>query len=96
MSAPTQPAKSGQADPRSMIEARFPHIAQALVAHWHSQETAGDCLNSFLMDDRSNRQGLPAEVFEELMFLTELNWARGHFNNVGIQITAVDFSFHNT
>jgi len=33
------------------------------------------------------------EAFDELMFLSDLNWKRTHFNADGVQITAEDFSF---
>lgn len=57
----------------SAIERRFSRIAQEIGTRWK----VGDIdayLNSLLLDDRGNRQGFPADVLEELMFLSNLRW----------------------
>lgn len=57
----------------SAVERCFSRIAQELAARWK----VGDIdtyLSSLLLDDRGNRQGFPADVLEELMFLSSLRW----------------------
>jgi hypothetical protein len=61
----------------SDIERRYSRIAQELATRWK----LGDIdayLNSLLLDDRGNRQGFPADVLEELMFLSSLRWQLQH------------------
>jgi hypothetical protein len=89
------PRRDPTGDPRCVLEQRFPHILQAVAAKWHSQAQAEECLNRFLVGDRDARQGLPAEAFEELMFLSELNWQRAHFNAEGVLLSADGFSFRS-
>ena len=68
-------ASAGQ----SAIELRFSRIAQALAARWNGNGIDA-YLNSLLLDDRGNRQGFPAAVLEELMFLSSLRWQLQHPN----------------
>lgn len=93
MASHSPPPFDATGDPRCVLEQRFPHIVQALLAKWHSQSQAEACLNGLLVGDRDGRQGLPVEVFEELMFLAELNWQRSHFNADGVLVGADAFSF---
>jgi len=79
--------------PRSVLESRYAHIVDGLLRVWDNPEATELYLNSVLVDDRDDRKGLPAEAFDELMFLSDLNWKRTHFNADGVQITAEDFSF---
>lgn len=80
-------------DTASMLEQRYPHIVQGLVASWYDPTVADHFLNSILVDERDGRQGLPEEVFSELMFISDLNWKRRHFNQDGVEISADNFSF---
>jgi hypothetical protein len=82
-------------DPKSMLETSYPHIVDGLLKVWNSPEATKHYLNSVLVDDRDDRKGLPEHVFEELMYLADLNWKRTHFNADGVQITAGEFSFGN-
>lgn len=77
----------------SLLERRFPHIVQGLVESWFDPEAADHFLRSVLVDDRDGRQGLPPEAFEELMFLSDLNWKRRHFNDNGVQVSPDVFRF---
>jgi hypothetical protein len=77
----------------SPLESSYPHIVEGLLKVWNSAETTEHYLDSLLVDDRNDRKGLPESVFEELMFLSDLNWKRTHFNDEGVQITADNFSF---
>ncbi len=61
----------------SAIERRFSRIAQELAARWKRGDIDA-YLNSLLLDDRGNRQGFPAGVLEELMFLSSLRWQLQH------------------
>jgi hypothetical protein len=61
----------------SAIEQRFSRIATELATRWKRGDI-DDYLNSLLLDDRGNRQGFPAEVLEELMFLSNLRWQLQH------------------
>lgn len=81
------------ADSASPLESHFPHILERLRAAWHSTEETERFLNEILLDTRDGRQGLPEEVFSELMFLAELNWTRRHFNAEGVEFVPDDFSF---
>jgi hypothetical protein len=77
----------------SLLEQRFPHIVQGLVASWFDLDLTDHFLDTVLVDVRDGRQGLPEEAFAELMFLSDLNWKRRHFNEEGVQVSADDFSF---
>lgn len=77
----------------SLLEQRYPHIVQGLVANWYDPDLTDHFLNSVLVDERIGRQGLPEEVFAELMFLSDLNWKRRHFNQDGVTIAPDNFSF---
>lgn len=77
----------------SMLERRYPHIVQGLVRSWHDPEAADRFLNTILVDERDGRQGLPEEAFAELMFISDLNWKRRHFNQDGVEFSPDDFSF---
>ncbi len=90
-SSPISPMKTD--DSHSMLELRYPHIVEGLLKVWNSPEATEHYLNSVLVDDRDDRKGLPEEVFTELMYLSDLNWKRTHFNADGVQITATGFSF---
>jgi hypothetical protein len=61
----------------SAIERRFSRIAQELATRWR-QGDIDAYLNGLLLDDRGNRQGFPADVLEELMFLSSLRWTLQH------------------
>ncbi len=61
----------------SAIESRFPHIARELCAHWKSDQIEL-YLDSLLIDNRGGRVGFPADVLDELMFLSGLRWHLSH------------------
>jgi len=61
----------------SAIERRFSRVAQELATRW-KRDDINTYLDSLLLDDRGNRQGFPAEVLEELMFLSNLRWQLQH------------------
>jgi hypothetical protein len=70
----------------SAIESRFPHIAKALCVYWGHPECA-DYLDSLMIDQRGGRQGFPADVSAELLFLHSMierkpgafdAWSGGH------------------
>lgn len=81
--------------PSSMLEARFPHIMDGVLKAWKDPDETNAYLNSILVDDRDNRKGLPEEAFAELMFLSDLNWKRTHFNDEGVQVSPDGFSFRS-
>lgn len=83
-------------DPRTVVEQRFPHIIQTVVSVWKNPDEADQYLNSLIVDDRDSRSGLPADVFEELIFLSDLNWKRRHFNEDGVQLSLDGFRFSGT
>ncbi|MDR3395834.1 MAG: hypothetical protein P4L70_12585 [Parasulfuritortus sp.] len=88
---PTNTMTAG--DARSLLELHYPHIVEGLLKVWNNPEATEHYLNSILVDDRDDRQGLPVEVFADLMYLSDLNWKRTHFNTDGVQTTATGFSF---
>ena len=77
----------------SVLESRYPHIMEGVLKTWNDPDATNIFLNSILVDDRDNRKGLPEEVFAELMFLSDLNWKRTHFNAEGVQVSPDGFSF---
>lgn len=87
------PVQITTSDSVSMLEQRFPHIVQGLVASWHDPGAADLFLNTILLDERDGRNGLPEEAFGELMFISDLNWKRRHYNDVGVEVSPDDFSF---
>jgi hypothetical protein len=93
MSRQLQVPQSADSDPRSVLERRYPHIVQGLIAVWNHQEAADSYFDMLLMDDRANRQGLPTEIFEDLLLLSEVSWKRRHFNEHGRQVSADSFRF---
>jgi len=62
---------------RSAIEERFPHIARELCALWKTEQIEL-YLDDLLLDSRGGRQGFPAEVLDELMFLSGMRWHLRH------------------
>ncbi|MDD5365947.1 MAG: hypothetical protein PHR30_11450 [Gallionellaceae bacterium] len=77
----------------SMLEQHFPHIVQGLQTSWIDPVATDHFLQSILVDDRDGRAGFPAAVFDELMFISDLNWKRRHFNEQGVEFPPDDFSF---
>lgn len=76
-----------------LLEQYYPHIVQGLSDAWHDPDGADRYLSTILLDDRIGRQGFPQEVFDELVFLSDLNWKRRHFNVDGVQVSPDGFSF---
>jgi len=68
---------SGKRNGLAAIEQRFSRIAQELATRW-KHDDIDTYLNALLLDDRGNRQGFPADVLEELMFLSNLRWQLQH------------------
>ena len=63
--------------PASALETRFPRIARELINAWHTP-SCERYLNDLLLHSRDTREGFPAEVQEELMFLSGLLWHLSH------------------
>jgi len=61
----------------SAIEARFPRIARELSGIWNTS-FCEDYLSKLLIHTRVDRDGFPADVQEELMFLSSLQWHLQH------------------
>jgi len=61
----------------SAIEFRFPHIARELCTLWKTNQIEL-YLDSLLIDNRGDRVGFPADVMDELMFLSGLRWHLCH------------------
>ncbi len=61
-------------DARSHVEILFPHIAKGLGDNWKYPGAIREYLNHLSTDERGGRAGFPAEVFDELMFLSDLRW----------------------
>lgn len=80
-------------DLRSSLERHYPHIVAGLLKAWPDKAETDHFLNGVLVDDRYSRSGLPEEVFTELMFLSDLNWRRMHFDEEGVQVSPDGFSF---
>jgi hypothetical protein len=62
---------------RSAIEIHFPRIAQEICTRWLT-DAIDPFMDSLLIDNRGDRRGFPAEVQEELMFLSGLRWHLQH------------------
>lgn len=60
-------------DDLSSVERRFPRISRELGHLWNGPHI-DRYLDDLLIDTRGNRQGFPAAVLEELMFLSSLRW----------------------
>jgi hypothetical protein len=88
MPIPVPPEKA-----KSAIESRFPHIARELGALWHTDQIEL-YLDSLLIDTRGGRQGFPAEVLDELMFLSGMRWHIRHETVMPMDLQKPDlFSF---
>jgi hypothetical protein len=88
------PTEAMLSDPAvCLLEKNFPHIAKGLIEAWQDPDRAERYLNTILLDDRVGRQGFPQEAFDELVFLSDLNWMRRHFDLDGVEVTAEGFSF---
>lgn len=75
------------------IERRFPHIVHELLKRWHSGDIDA-YMDSLLIDTRGNRKGFPADVLDELIFLSGVLWHRNHANRDAMdQPHAEEFSF---
>lgn len=70
---PACPATSAM----SALERLYPRICNELVRHWF-REDIDAYLAGLIMDERSDRQGFPFEVIDELMFLADLRWTMTH------------------
>ena len=77
----------------STLERNCPHIVQGLLTCWHDPDATDRYLNTVLVDERDGRQGFPEDIFSELMFISDLNWRRRHFNEEGVQVSVEGFSF---
>ncbi len=55
----------------SALERFYPRICAALVSRWRRPDIDA-YLNGLILDDRSDRQGFPMEVMDELLFLSDL------------------------
>lgn len=69
----------------SEIEKQFPHIAKQICAYW-GDGVFENYANKLIIDERGDRQGLPREVIEELLFLYQLHLKMTNFNAKDISI----------
>lgn len=58
--------------PESLLEQKFPHIAQKLSLLWGSDACA-HYIGNLAIIDRGDRHGFPVDVLEDLMMLSEIN-----------------------
>ncbi len=80
----------------SALEQRYSRIARELSVRWEEGDIDA-YLNCLLLDDRGDRQGFPAEVLEELMFLSSLRWQLQNPQHCRADQCLVDqFSFNPT
>jgi hypothetical protein len=54
-----------------VLPVRFPHMANALCRRWNNSDMLRAYLDDLLIDNRGNRQGLPADVADELATLKD-------------------------
>jgi hypothetical protein len=66
-------------DSISEIEKQYPHIAKQLCEYW-GNEVFENFANRLIIDERGDRQGLPREVLEELLFLYQLHLRNSNFD----------------
>lgn len=57
----------------SILEARYGHVVERLLACWGDPGGFEDLFNDLMFDARGNRGGWPADVWEELQFLNKLH-----------------------
>jgi hypothetical protein len=72
-------------DSMSEIEKQYPHIAKQLCAYW-GDAVFENYANKLIIDERGDRQGLPLEVIEELLFLYQLHLKNSNFDPNKISI----------
>ncbi len=66
-------------DEMSEIEKQYPHIAKQLCEYW-GEGVFENYANKLIIDERGDRQGLPREVIEELLFLYQLHLKKMNFD----------------
>jgi hypothetical protein len=76
---------------RSVLETRFPHVAQTLATLWQDDPRA--YLDSLTFDTRGGRQGFPPDAMSEILLLTELVWWRHHASLTEANDAVDDFHF---
>lgn len=57
---------------KSAIEAKFPHIAEKIVLLWGFPEL-DTMFDKLAFDERGDREGFPADVMSDLLFLAALH-----------------------
>ena len=57
----------------TVIEDRFPHLIEGLTKNWGKPTYFDAYFQTLVFDGRWDRQGWPAEAWEELQFLQELH-----------------------
>jgi hypothetical protein len=57
---------------KSALEAKFPHIAEKIVLLWGYPEL-DKFFDKLSIDERGDREGFPADVMSDLMFLSALH-----------------------
>lgn len=57
----------------SILESRFGHVVERLAAAWGDPVAFQDLFDDLIFDKRGNRGGWPADVWEELQFLSRLH-----------------------
>jgi hypothetical protein len=73
------------ADSISEIEKQYPHIAKQLCEYW-GDAVFENYANKLIIDERGDRQGLPREVIEELLFLYQLHLKNSNFDPKKVSI----------
>jgi hypothetical protein len=66
-------------DEMSEVEKQYPHIAKQLCEYW-GDDIFENYANKLIIDERGDRQGLPREVIEELLFLYQLHLKNINFD----------------
>lgn len=64
-------AKAPHRYPKELAE-KYPRILNKILSAWESPEEQNDYLKELVVDTRGDRQGFPAKVMEELLFLHQL------------------------
>jgi hypothetical protein len=72
-------------DGASEIEKQYPHLAKQLCEYW-GDDVFENFANKLIIDERGDRQGLPREVIEELLFLYQLHLKQTNFDPKKVSI----------
>ncbi len=62
---------------RCALEKYYPRLMREITQLWFRNEI-NTYLEDLIVDERFDRQGFPYEVFDELLFLSDLHWIMTH------------------